>query len=106
MNVEVPNPNYDPELDNVENYDNAEREQEPQYLIERQLRLVPLIERPKSTIVKYEPSYTLVPRTTNRYRANNQQLTRKEYPNPEYEAWLKKSNDIWGIVFGSLSDGC
>ena len=93
VNIEVPNPDYDPDLDNVENYNNAKREQEPQYLIERQLRVVPLVERPRSTIIKYEPTYTLVLRTTNRYRANNQQLTRKEYPNLEYEVWLKKSND-------------
>ena len=85
VNVKVSNPDYDPDLDDVENYNNAKREQELQYLMKRQLRLVPLIERPKSTIIKYELTYTLVSRTTNRYKANNTQLTRKKYSNPKYE---------------------
>jgi len=94
VDVEIENPDYD------------ENDEEPEYIIRRELRQVPLVERPEPTIIKYEPTYTLIANTNNRYKANNTQLTRKEHPNPEYEAWLKKSNDTWGIIFGSLSDGC
>ena len=86
------NLDYDPDLDDVSNYENNEREREPEYITERQFQQVPLIERSERTIIKYEPTYILLP-NTNRYKANTAQLTRKEYPNPEYDTWVKKSND-------------
>lgn len=93
VDVQVPNPAYNPDLDDVEIYENEEREQEPRYIIEQRLRQVPLIERPNETIIKYEPAYTRVA-NTDRYKINNSQFTRKEFPNPEHKIWLKKSGDV------------
>ena len=104
VDIRVENPNYDLELNDISDYENDEREQEPEYITKRQLRQVPLINRLERTIIKYKLTYTLLP-NTNRYKANTIQLTRKEYPNPKYETQIKKTNDTQGIIFRLLSAG-